>query len=667
MEGGKKKDRQKKSPTEKVKLSKTKKCENSEEEETAFPTETEVQECPVKAEEEEEEEELVDECTERKDQTAGRKRKKKRGPRKNRHSDLDPQTVSYFQRVVHILKEGFSTDEERALFVTNVFAEVSGKEVSLSSDQLGSVVLEKLLPYVTVSQLYSFLSAFSSSFEETSHHRCAAHVIETALRQIPHFHQHLHDTVAEEESSKSEKTEGTRTLEDVVLHLCATVKVGLVDFCRDIHASFVVRTLVQVLAGIWLNTSCRGSSKMQDSSYSNRKQTVNPSQVKEYEPPESFLEQLLAFSTCVQENIQVFVTDRVTSYVFQVMLQTLQRRLPDACNELCTAVVNYLTSRNPTADSSSLLIFLKDHSTSHLLEKVLEAADKKLFKKLYKCHLKGHLLSLSLHEVANFTVQRVISAAPTAKLFVKLFDELCPGLEGILAKGHMGVITQLTLACVKHRAQQENLLNKLMEAFHCAEPPSRQITCAPLFLSLLAYEVHYALSDEDCDRDHQPCETRNLQKVNYHGSVLVQHLLQFEDPTTVLISLMAMSEDDLVTLACDPGGSHVFDVLISNSNIPEKRKKKFLGKLKGHYVQLACSKHGSRVLDQIWKGASLGKKQDIAQELVAKEEELRRDTFGHHIVRNFALAHFQKRRRDWDEHQAADSKLKKMFLDILED
>ena len=35
----------------------------------------------------------------------------------------------------------------------------------------------------------------------------------------------------------------------------------------------------------------------------------------------------------------------------------------------------------------------------------------------------------------------------------------------------------------------------------------------------------------------------------------------------------------------------------------------------GHYVALACSRHGSRVLDAIWSGAALGARKEIAAEL----------------------------------------------------
>lgn len=41
----------------------------------------------------------------------------------------------------------------------------------------------------------------------------------------------------------------------------------------------------------------------------------------------------------------------------------------------------------------------------------------------------------------------------------------------------------------------------------------------------------------------------------------------------------------------------------------------FLVSIQGQYVALACSRHGSRVLDAIWNGAALGARKEIAAEL----------------------------------------------------
>ncbi|MEE6524752.1 hypothetical protein FKM82_024382, partial [Ascaphus truei] len=333
----------------------------------------------------------------------------------------------------------------------------------------------------------------------------------------------------------------------------------------------------------------------------------------EFEAPESFLVQLQELCSCFQDHIGVFATNKIASLGMQVALQVLQKRSPCACAQLCDAVMEYLSSRNAAAESSSLLVFLKDETSSRLLERILEVSDKKQLRRLFRGHFQGHLLALSSHPIANYTVQRLIRAAQTKKMFMKLFDELSPGLEDALAKGHMGIITTLADACKRLKRRQPELLSQLMEAFHCAEPASRHVACVPLFLSLLTYEVYYDPGEEETPPELQASVTRKLEAVSYHGSLLLQHLLHFEDPSPVLQSLGGMEDADLLTVACSQAGSHIFDALLSSATITEKQRKKVLRRLRAHGVQLACNKYGSRVLDRLWNSSTLGVKEEIAQ------------------------------------------------------
>uniref|UniRef100_A0A6I8ST44 PUM-HD domain-containing protein n=1 Tax=Xenopus tropicalis TaxID=8364 RepID=A0A6I8ST44_XENTR len=87
----------------------------------------------------------------------------------------------------------------------------------------------------------------------------------------------------------------------------------------------------------------------------------------------------------------------------------------------------------------------------------------------------------------------------------------------------------------------------------------------------------------------------------------------------------------------------------------------------GHCMQLACNKYGSHVLDCMWTASTLGFKEEIAQKLGMSLHQLQNDPVGHHIARNFALTHFVKWRKYWEEHQLGENKRRKMFSEILED
>ncbi|MEQ2177860.1 hypothetical protein GOODEAATRI_007989, partial [Goodea atripinnis] len=224
---------------------------------------------------------------------------------------------------------------------------------------------------------------------------------------------------------------------------------------------------------------------------------------------------------------------------------------------------------------------------------------------LYKNHLKGNLVDLALHPIANFPIQRLTAASAKYKLvgdvllmstepkssllgiililfqflqFLRLFDELVEGVESVLAAGHMGVIVQLAESCAESGEKQDEMMRCLLNV--------------------------------------------PLTSICYHGSRLVQALAKFKERSHLLSSLRTLSPADLLTMASDPSGSHVLQALITTSS--DKGRGKILKRLEvhvhglyrfGQYVQMACSKLGSRVLEAVWNSASVSQRQSIAQEL----------------------------------------------------
>nr|XP_056719573.1 nucleolar protein 9 [Euleptes europaea] len=569
---------------------------------------------------------------------------------------LEPAEAKYFQKAHETLKSGFGSDEEKGLFVSNVLEEAEAVAVPLSLDPAGSLLLQALVSSASPASLCRLLRALVPSLRLVACHSCGAHILEAAILRALLLIK--------------DGAEDSETLEDLVLELGRAVQGELSAFALDAHASFVVRTLLQALGGARVGSDGGRGLQVLGSSHSRTKQAKSGSEAPvDFEVPNSFLTLLQGFSESFQKLISDFITNKFFSLCLQVAMEVLHRKLPEACSQLCCSVIGYLSSCNPAAGQSALLVFLKDATCSRVLDKVLEVSSPKALRSFYRVHVKGQLQALAAHQVANFTLQRLIQAA-SCKLLGRLFEELSPGLEEMLALEHLGVVTALLGACRKHGAHQQEALQVLLEAFHCWEPPSRQLVCAPLIASLLAYEVYYGEEEEEEEETatkDQAAPSCPLSSVSYHGSLVLQHCLHFADPSVVLRSLAAMAPEDLVTLACDPAGSHVFDALLASPSVAEKQRRKVLRLLKGHYLPLACSKHGSRVLDAIWSRATLPAKREMAQELAEHEQKLRNDPFGHHLVRNFALTHFLKRRRDWDRLQEAEKKRRELFAEILED
>nr|XP_020666133.1 nucleolar protein 9 [Pogona vitticeps] len=607
---------------------------------------------------------------------------------------LEPPSADYFRQAHETLKSGFDSDEEKDLFISNVLEEAKGVALPLALDKAGSLLLQALIPSASSSSLCCLLRGLIPSLRLAACHPCGAHILEAILLRAPLLIK--------------DGAEDSEILGHLVLELGRAVEREFSAFVSDVHASFVVRTLLQVLGGVRVGSDGgRGLPGLGNSSHLSLLMSlsgdsvrplwqiknrifsaafpplylppplpgISPSRARhakpesdgptEFEVPDTFLSLLHEFSECFQEHISDFITNKFFSLCLQVALEVLHRKLPQDCSDLSRSVIGYLSSCNPAAGQSTLLVFLKDAMCSRVLDKVLEVSDRKALLSFYKAHVKGQLQVLAVHKVANFTLQRLIRAA-SPKLLANLLEELSPGVEAIMAHEHLGVITALLGACRKHGAHQQEVVRILLEAFHCWEPASRQLACVPLIASVLAYEVYYGEEVEDDPSQSKADLSRPLSSVSYHGSLLLQHLLHFADPSVVLQSMASMTPEDLVTLACDPAGSHVYDALLASPSVPEKQRRKILRLLKGRYVSLACNKHGSRVLDAMWGRATLPAKREMAQELAEQEPQLRHDPFGHHVARNFALMHFLKRRRDWEQHQEAEKKRKDLFAEILE-
>uniref|UniRef100_F6PLI3 NOP9 nucleolar protein n=1 Tax=Monodelphis domestica TaxID=13616 RepID=F6PLI3_MONDO len=579
-------------------------------------------------------------------------------PAPDPHPRPAPETLTYFRRALEALKEAPETGEERELLIQNVLKELETQAVALATDRMGSEMLQELLTSSPPGPLSRLFAALLPHLRSVACHRSGAHVLQSVLLQLHRFSGAL----AKKEDGDPE------TLEELVLKLASEVRDALVLYSGDTHGSFVVRTLLQVLGGTILESEIarpRGPQTLDK-----QRPTAREWKPTSFEVPSAFLNCLQELSSCFLKDISVFITDKVSSFCLQVALQVLHRKLPKACTCLCDSVIKYLSTRNSAADGSPLLLFLRDQTSSRLLEQVFLVSEPPQLQSLFEEHFQGQLQTLASHPIANFPLQRLLDAITTPELLSQVFEELSPALEAVLAQGHPGVVIALVGACRRVGTHQAQILQLLLEAFHCAEPPSRQVACVPLFGTLTAYEVYYGLElEEDVPSEHKMeiATARPLGDVTVPGSLLLQHLLHFSNLSPVLRSLTSMEGPQLLALAQSPAGSHVLDAVLTSSTVTKKQRRRILQPLKGHYVALACSRHGSRVLDAIWNGATLGTRKEIAAELGEQDQELMRDPFGHHVARNVGLSTFLKRRGDWEQQQGAVAKRRKALSTILGD
>jgi len=82
---------------------------------------------------------------------------------------------------------------------------------------------------------------------------------------------------------------------------------------------------------------------------------------------------------------------------------------------------------------------------------------------------------------------------------------------------------------------------------------------------------------------------------------------------------------------------------------------------------LCKDKQGSRVADVLWRQTEVQRKQELAKQLMAYEEELSANFYGKMVLRNCNISHYKKKRTAWQDVERATEKRRELFQDILED
>nr|XP_028557489.1 nucleolar protein 9 isoform X2 [Podarcis muralis]XP_028557490.1 nucleolar protein 9 isoform X2 [Podarcis muralis]XP_028557491.1 nucleolar protein 9 isoform X2 [Podarcis muralis] len=273
-----------------------------------------------------------------------------RGPKESKREPLpklEPAAAEYFRRAHETLKSGFDSDEEKALFVSNVLVEAEAVALPLALDTAGSLLLQALLPSASAPSLSRLLRAFLPALRLAACHPCGAHILEAALLRAPVL--------------ISEGAEDAEELEDQVLELARAVQEELPTFALDTHASFMVRTLLQVLGGVRVRSDGGRGLPVSGSSFSRAKKAKLESDgPSEFEVPETFQSLLGEFKGSFQEHIPSFITNKYFSLCLQVALEVLHRKLPADCSELCHSMIGYLSSRN-VSPGQRLIAFTMTH------------------------------------------------------------------------------------------------------------------------------------------------------------------------------------------------------------------------------------------------------------------------------------------------------------------
>ena len=250
--------------------------------------------------------------------------------------------------------------------------------------------------------------------------------------------------------------------------------------------------------------------------------------------------------------------------------------------------------------------------------------------------------------------------------------------EDILASGHMGCIVRVAevIARLNMKSDEEAFVKGLITSLHIPEDKIEESFCK-LVISMMTHDMFFKTSgsssaaaklfgDDTLETADSAAKKEDFvlknDSINYHGACLLKSCLSFIKCDTAVNSFIALTREELATLACHPAGNHVFESFLSNDHVKRKTKNLLSDKMGGKFAVMAADKFGSRVVEAFWRTVGDQSKDVIKKELTQNKSKLECDLYGRIVLYNCEITQQARKMREIKEQQ---ERKRKMFKDIL--
>ena len=533
---------------------------------------------------------------------------------------LSEASIAYYERMSLILSDPKVVESSsRESLVQNFRQQIyEDKLVNVSLNVKTSEVLENFVCDWCDSPdiLILFRSINSDNLSLLAFHKSGSHVLETIIKRIFYF-------------TYQEPSEDTAEL---VEHFAIEFVPLCIDICIDLafdsYGSHILRTLVQTVCGVYLPGS---SEKNATELLKKPEYQIFTPQDEFLHLPESILKKFTKSHRLLEAITDIFASNTIISLI--EILSLFNLKLSKKLNK------KLITSLTPHLHQ------IIDHERgSFVIQSLLSTAGENQYTQLLEGTIQGSIFKYSISKYANFVIQTLIANAHTEQHFIDILSELdsAETIGNILAFGCFGVVHQIVKTGLKFPAIQKQIKTILLQSFNCHNNKELLI---PLLLLMMPSDNAVELNRlQNGNIVFQPQDSMHL-----HGSLIVQTLFSYEKTKLFAKSLLANSINGVFKIADDPNGSHVLDKFVASSKIKQKYKDKLFSMVESTFVQFACSKYGSRVLDSIWKEVDQAWRTKFINEIAKNEFDLKRDFYGKFILRNCKLELYKRKRSDWEK------------------
>ncbi|KAH8389907.1 hypothetical protein KR200_003810 [Drosophila serrata] len=601
-----------------------------------------------------------------------------------RGTHIDDEQFSYFINILDAMKAGFEEVEERVNMANNVFEQTNDQEIHLASNQIVSKALESLVGFVDDVQLERYFNKFGDNLRPLCSDRFASHVLQKML-EIAFLRGVGKKSVDQEQSDAAKRAkpdaaqieeeynleadfseEHRENCRQFVLRISKFMLNNLEDFVWDTCASHIMRTAILSLVGMHVPKIAfeKGGAEMAK----HRKLYEVPDEwhevMKEFPQRLEMWPQFTDFPYQEHSSALLGVICLALSVADKSMLKHFGKKIltvsllkpsdaeEDEKKDEKDAKIEIKndddmeegnTQPNPKGgkeqkeevDAPIMPKVFHHQSSVILLETILSVAGAKLLTQLYAMLFCGRVAYLAQQHETNFSIQRLLQHIKETSDFEAVFTELQPQVEGLLKMGYTGVVSALSATCLRLGTKQAQMIAALQSALHVSGGDKDK---SKLFFNCLVKLKPFEVVGSD-----------ESGFVHLHGSLIAQHILQFNKPIFLVNCILDLPATQLSQVFNTPNGSHIVDAFMQSKFIGEKSRERLIRQLEGFYVDLAITRHGSRVLEQCFKAAQEAQKLRIAKELFSKANMLKGSPYGRLIYTKYRMDTYKLSPSQWQE------------------
>ena len=603
------------------------------------------------------------------DLTAFQEAARAAAPEKEFYGMLSEQEQEYFRSVDEQLDlDDFPSQEDRDIYLANVFAEAEGKELKLACSQSCSRLMERLILMSNTRQKKKIFAQLASHFLNLLQHRFASHCCETLfLQSAPVVTRELSGERDDFPTEDEPEAQPLPTMEEIFLATLDELEGHLGYLLTDKFASHSLRVILIILSGRPLEQSSTKSLV-----HSKKKERISVPwtsngtddgnlNVQLRAVPSSFTlaaKKIIDDSTAGMDStaLRVLATHPTGNPVLQLLLELdisldakaegdskdmalLWRLLPGAPGSL----------KEPSSPAHEFVnSMLYDSIGSRLLETLLTHCPGKVFKALWRFNLGDRIQSLVRNDIACYPAIRMLNRVGKEELVASV-HKILPEVPKLVSLSRYNVLKALFERCQVREAKEE--INSLMNALVKAINPDKK---------KLVPKLCIPPEEEKEAKKGQESMLKSQSVILSHGCHLTTTLLSIPGApaSAIQTSLQALPPDLLLYLATSSAPSA--HVLMGAFASPAQNKvfhKAVVAALVPKTMELALSPSGSQVLNAIVtipsraEGISLPfhLKEQILTRLSEHEQELRDSFEGRRVWRAWKGDLWKTRRTEWIE------------------